>query len=313
MPRPLFIAGWAESRNHPTRANSTNWQISCRDDCIGRQVLRTIKARIIKLFSAIDRHEDFLLSGSLAYTTGLALAPFVMIMLTVLSLLGPDSREGLVEQLTGLLGSEAGEVLKTITANAKNEIHFAGLAGVISFLVLAISASAIFSQLRIALDKINEYKAPASNQSAIRGFLMEKVFSIGLVFGFIILMIVSLGASSLMAAFFIGRESIIWTIASVVINMIVFSVLFTTTFHYVPSKRLPWARCALSGVVAAVFFLVGKNILGLYLGKSAVGSAYGAAGSFVMLLLWLYYMSFTILVAYEFSNQLKPPSTKGNP
>ncbi len=161
-----------------------------------------VKSNFEKLISSVSDHEDFLLSGSLAFTIALALAPFVMIMLMILSLIGANNQQQMIEQLSELLGPQTEEVLKTIAVNAEKETHFSGFAGIISFLVIAVSASSIFSQLRIALDKINEYKSPGSKESVFREFLQEKLFSICIVFGFIILLVVSLIISSITAVIF---------------------------------------------------------------------------------------------------------------
>jgi membrane protein len=256
-----------------------------------------------QFLAKIEKHEILLLSGSFAYTTALALAPFLIIMLSVLSFLGPQSQAAVIEQMTHLLGSQAGEALKIIADNAQREARFSGLSGILSFLIILISASAMFSQMRTALDKVNEYQ-PTQGHSGFRGFAREKILSVGLVLGFIFLLIVSLFVTTGLSALLQGEETVLWSVLSFVINFAAFAVLFSAMFRFIPSKKFPLRRCAISGVWATAFFLVGKGLIGLYLGRSAIGSAYGAAGSLVVLLVWLYYSSLTLLLSYEFTNTI---------
>lgn len=272
-----------------------NWQVSdsLRDFFTWRRYKR--------LLSRINRHELLSLSGSIAYTTALALSPFLIITISIFALTNFGTQQTLNDQIQNLVGPEAARAVKGIIDSAAQEPGISGLSGVLGFLVLLFSASAIFAQLRLSLDKIVEYKAPKS-ANGIWAFIKERIFSVGLVLGFVFLMIVSLGLSSMLsAAFPIGEEFGI-RVVSFFANLIVFSLLFSCMFHFIPTERLPWGRCLVSGVVACGFFLVGKSLIGLYLGNSALGSAYGAAGSFIVLLVWIYYTSLTLLISFEFTN-----------
>jgi len=253
-----------------------------------------------RFIARISQHELLILSASLAYTTALALAPFLIIVLAILTFLPLDLRHQLVHQLATLLGSEAGDALTMIITEAKKESHLTGFAGALSALVLAVSASAIFRQIRIALDKVQEHKTNLSQPSGWKTFLTQEVFSIGLVFGFIFLLITSLVITTAIAATFRGSTGLLWQFISLFTNLVLFSTLFTAIFHFIPTDKLPWRRAWGAGLVATAFFLVGKQAIGFYLGRSAVGSAYGAAGSFVVLLVWLYYTAITLLLSYEF-------------
>src|SRR4051812_24544336 len=110
-----------------------------------------LKTRGSRMIDQIFRHEVPVLSGSLAYTTALALAPFLVIMLSATAFLGPETQKELVEQMTALLGAQAGEAVAALVKSAQEGARFHGWQGIISFIVIVISASAIFSQLRYAL------------------------------------------------------------------------------------------------------------------------------------------------------------------
>jgi membrane protein len=269
--------------------------------------LSAFKNNLKVIASDISKHDVATLAASLAYTTALALAPFLLILLTVASLLGQDMQNTIYQQVGIVLGRQAGEAVRIIVEQADNFKMTSSISGLISFLVLAVSASAIFAQLRKALDRVNE--SPLKKRlGGFKGFLREKFLSVGLVFGFIFLAITSLAVSTLLSVVFEGGQGLIWKTLNLAITAIIFTVLFTAMFRFIPSERFSWYRCMVSGVTATAFFLAGKTLIGLYFGQSAVGSAYGAAGSMIVFLVWVYYMGFTLLLSYEFTNNvLLPP------
>jgi len=262
-----------------------------------------MKTRLNKFADGVDRHEIFTLSGSLAYTTALALAPFVLILLSVASLLGPELQEKLYLNMASSIGEKAGKTIIEIVQNTRKNSDISGISGLIGFVILIISASAIFAQMRVALDKINEHKVDTS-KSGIWLFIKDRFFSMGLVFGFAFLSIVSLMVSTAIAAVFTGAEGFLWEGLSIVINLILFSVLFTAIFRAIPSDNLAWKQCRVAGFVSAIFYLIGKNLISLYLAHAGLESSYGAAGSLVAFLAWVYYTALTLLISYEFTKDI---------
>lgn len=273
-------------------------------------MIPSLKTKLSTMVTNIDKHEVFMMSGSLAYTTALALAPFMVILLSLSSLLGDEIRSKLINQITSALGEKAGATVLEIVKNASESPTLSSVSGIIGFIVLAFSASAIFTQLRFAFDKINEYQVP-SNRTGVWAFVKDKFLSFGLVFGFIFLSIVSLMVSTAFSAIMPGGEGFIWQVISVVVNFVLFAVLFTFIFRFIPSEKLDWKRCMVSGVVSTIFYLIGKSLIGTYLGKAGFENSYGAAGSLVVFLAWVYYTGLTILVSCEFSNNviIKPKSS----
>jgi membrane protein len=244
-----------------------------------------------------------MLAGSIAYTTSLALAPFILIILSVASLLGQGFQNQIYSQITALLGEQAGAAVKLVVENADNDQGLTTLSGIVGFLILAVSASAIFSTLRSSLDIINETHAKSSG-SAIWAFIRDKFLSVGLVLGFVFLAITSLAVSTVISTFFVGQEALLWKAGAFAVNLVIFALLFTAMFHFIPTERDSWKHSFISGVTATAFFLVGKYLIGLYLGQASVGSAYGAAGTLVVFLVWVYYSAMMLLISYEFANNI---------
>jgi membrane protein len=255
----------------------------------------------LKEFSEdIDKHEIFLLAASIAYTTALALAPFVLILLSLSSLMGKSLQQNFAAQISATVGDKAGEAINQVIQNAKEHPTLSGISGIIAFIVLVVSSSAIFSQLRVALDKVNEFKLP-KDKSGIKAFIKDKVFSVGLVFGFAFLSIVSLVASTTIASVFSGGEGLLWKIATNAFNFLMFCAIFTAIYRFIPTDKQSWRTCVISGLVSSLFYLIGKSIISFYLAKASFESSYGAAGSLIAFLAWVYYSALTLLVSYEFS------------
>ena len=262
----------------------------------------TLKKHLNKFADDINRHEVFTLAGSLAYTTALALAPFILILLSLASLLGTKLQEKLYLQLASSVGEKAGVAILQIVQNAKKSTTLSGISGLIGFLILIVSASAIFAQLRIALNKINDHQS--INQSGMWIFFKDRFLSMGLVFGFAFLSIASLMVSITLSLFLNDGNDLLWESASFIVNIILFTALFTAIYRVIPSDKLAWSRCRFSGFVSAIFYLIGKNLIGLYLATAGVESAYGAAGSLIAFLIWVYYTALTLLISYEFTKNI---------
>lgn len=262
-----------------------------------------VKFRFKNFIKNTGKHEILTLAASLAYTTALALAPFVLIFLSIASLLGSDLQKKLFVQLSSSIGEKAGNAIVDIVNSAKDNSNLSGLSGIVGLLILAVSASTIFIQLRLSLNKIDEYQANSS-ASGLWRFFKERFLSIGFVFGFIFLLILSFLVSTFIAMAYTAKSGIVWTISSLVIDFVIFSFLFAAIYRFIPSVKMPKKRCRISGAISSIFYLIGKNLVSIYIAKAGIESSYGAAGSLVAFLVWVYYITLTFLISYEFSNNI---------
>jgi membrane protein len=256
--------------------------------------------KITKFIDKIDRHDVFIMSAALAYTTSLALAPFMLIILSLLSFLNFDMQEKFTTQIGYALGPEVQSVVDAIVKNLQNHSQLSEISGVIGFVVLLISASAIFSNLQIAIDKINEYKVP-ENRMGFSYYLKNKFLSLGLVLGFAFLSIVSLLVTTFITMLYPSNEVLFWQAVAQIVNFLLFAFLFTAIYHFVPTERLIWKKSVFAGMISTLFFLLGKSMISSYLAGAGLGSMYGVAGSLVVFLAWVYYTSLMILLSYEIS------------
>jgi membrane protein len=218
---------------------------------------------------------------------------------------GEEAARGQIAgQLGALVGPHGASVVEGVVANAK-----APEAGVVSsivgIVVILFGASGVFGELQSALNQI--WRVEPKPGTGIRGLIRERLFSFAMVMGVAFLLLVSLVVSTLLAGvgkFLSGTlpgGAWLWAVLNVVISLGVVSTLFAATFKTVPDARIAWRDVWIGGVVTAVLFTLGKSLIGLYLGRSTVSSAYGAAGSLVALVVWVYYSAIILLFGAAFT------------
>ena len=248
------------------------------------------------------------LAASLAYYTALSLAPLVLLIVGVVGLVLDRQQVGyhLTTQLEGLLGPAGRELVTSVLA-ATNPQKGA-LATVIGLITLFIGATAVFSELQATLNLIWEvHPAPTNGVWAgIWALLRERIFSLALVLALAFLLLVSLIISAALAgaaALLHGPEqALLSRLLEITVSLLVLTFVFTLLYKYVPDAEISWHDVWLGGLITAVLFTIGKTAIGFYLGQASVGSAYGAAGSLVVLLVWVYYSALIMFLGAEFTH-----------
>jgi membrane protein len=235
------------------------------------------------------------LGAALAYYTIFSLAPMLLIAISVAGLVfGREAAQGeLVGQMRGLVGQQGAEAIQTMVANAGKQGSGGVLGTIIGIVTILFGATGVFAQLQSSLNKI--WNVEAKPGKGIWSFLRNRILSFGMVLGIGFLLLVSLAVSAAIAALdtyvtglFPAAEVVIG-IVTAVFGLAVITVLFAMIFRYLPDVKIAWKDVWTGAAVTSVLFLIGKVLIGLYLGNSTVASTYGAAGSLVILLLWIYY------------------------
>ncbi len=245
------------------------------------------------------KHDVLTLAAALAFYTTLSLAPLLLLMISVLGFFGPDSAHQLMVQVDSLMGPQAAEAVKMIVENAANKPLTASAAGIIGIIAIVFSASGVFSQLQSSLNIIWD-SSQVKPGGGFQLFLKNRIFSVGIVVVFIFLAVVSLSVNLFLSMILPATENI-WKWMDALISLGVFSYLFALVFRYLPDRHTPWKEALVGGALTSILFSFGKFLIGVYLGSSAIGSAYGAAGSLIVLLTWVYYSSIIIFVGAEFT------------
>jgi membrane protein len=257
--------------------------------------LKEIGARFIAGFS---KHDLMTLSAALAFYTALSLSPLMLLLISAVSLVG-GAESKFIQQVQYLMGSQATEAIKTVIDNAQDRPNLGSFAGIFGVLTLLFSASGIFSQLQSSLNVIWEAEEKTEG-AGWKTFLRKRVFSMGMVLALAFIAVVSLVVSTGLSAVMPTDEGI-WRAVNLIASLAVFSYLFALIFKYLPDVKISWRHVLFGGFVTALMFTAGKYLIGLYLGKSALGSTYGAAGSLIVLLAWVYYSSLILFVGAEFT------------
>ncbi|CAM3130776.1 YihY/virulence factor BrkB family protein [Burkholderia ubonensis] len=246
------------------------------------------------------------MAASIAFYSAFSLAPMLVMVIAVAGwFYGDDAARGLVfQQAHQLIGNDAAASVQTIVQNAHRSGNRGGLAALISFGALVLGASATFSSLSSALSVI--WPATGSRWSSVLGLVRVRLISFGLVLGVAFLLIVSLVLDT--AITFVGTwlwgdspYVVITDLLQFLVGIAVLAGAFATLMKFLPDARVAWHDAAIGGTVSAILFSGGKKLFALYLAHAGTASAFGAAGSFAVLLMWLYFSAAVLLLGAEFA------------
>ena len=247
------------------------------------------------------------MGASLAYYTLFALAPILVVAIAIGGLVfGAEAVRGqIVGQIQGLIGLEGGRAVQAMLEAAAHRggSGVATAAGVITFF---LGATGAFLELQTDLNTIWRVK-PKESGSYIRVLVMQRVISFGLVVALGFLLLTSLLVTTALSvihnylgATFTGMV-VVWEALNVVLSLSVITLLFALIYKVLPDVKLGWREVWVGALVTAGLFTVGKLVIGLYLGTTSMASTYGAAGSVVVILVWVYYSAQIILLGAEFT------------
>jgi membrane protein len=288
--RPSSAAGESSG---PSRAHRARWS-----------ELRRIVTQSVTCWLAHNASSE---GAALAFYTLFSVAPILIITLAVAgSLFGAHTAEHeLLAQLQALTGDAGASAVQNLLDNA----HYSdkkGLAAAIGLVTLIVGATSVFAELQNALDRIWR-TSHRRREAAWWEFLRSRLLSFGMVLGVGFLLLVSLIASATLAA--VGgwlshrfpALQIILPLLDLGVSFAMAMALFAMIYKYMPRETIAWRDVWVGSAVTAFLFSIGKWLIGLYLGRSSFNSAYGAAGSLIVLLLWIYYSAQIFLLGAEFT------------
>jgi membrane protein len=245
-------------------------------------------------------------SAALAYYTALSMAPLVVLLLWLTSFLGEDAQQGWIQEIQSLIGAKGGEAVSLVVTSAKERPELGNVAGFVSLATLVFAATAVFAELQTSLNRMWHVKAMPGQ--GLRGWFRKRVVSFGMLLSVFFLLIVSTALSAglgiLSEAAFGPRLSVLLELLHFTVSLAVFGVSFALLYRYLPDVEIRWRDVWAGGFVTALLFTVGKLGVGLYLGRASVGSAYGAAGSLIVLLMWSYYSALIFFLGAEVTRAL---------
>ena len=269
--------------------------------------LRRLGSVLSKAANAwIDDHAQSM-GAALSYYTVFSIAPLLLIAISVAGLVfGQDAAQGaVVDQLQGLIGQNGAQAIQDLLKNVSRPSSGI-VATVVGLAVLVIGATSVFAELQDDLNRI--WQVPTRKKvSSWWAFLRTRLLSIGMIFAMGFMLLVSLAASAAFDAFaawstsaLAGWEGLAHGV-NFVVSFVLTTALFAMIYRFMPQATIEWRDVGIGALVTALLFTVGKTLIGLYIGKSALASGFGAAGSLAVLLAWVYYSAQIFLFGAEFT------------
>lgn len=253
--------------------------------------------------------------AALALYTLFSLAPMLVLVVTLAGLIfGEDAvRQALLEQMRGLMGAQGAEAIRIVLQGSQRKTESL-TAGLVSAAIVLVSATTAFAELKDSLDEL--WEVPKGAQSGLWGVVRERFLSFGLILVLVLMLLASLAVSAALAAL-----SRLWSGGAVetlfefvlrgsssVVSFVIVAVLFAVIFKYLPATRISWRDVAIGALITALLFTAGKALITLYVARSDISSSYGAAGSVVVLMTWIYYSAqiffYGALFTHEYATKL---------
>jgi membrane protein len=258
--------------------------------------------RILKDFS---EDECSVRAAALAYYTVFALPPLLILLTLVVGVFwDPVEVERTLEtQFSSLVGDEGGRAIREMLTNAKRPGAGNIVATILGTLALLLGAIGAFMQLQGALNKAWEVK-PDPDKGGVKQFIAKRVLSAGMILAVAFLLMVSLAVSAVLSALgskltFVPEPAL--HALDITLSLTVLTVMFAAIFRYLPDAEIAWRDVWTGALFTSMLFVIGKFAIGLYLGRSAPGDAYGAAGALAVILVWIYYAGMIVLLGAEFT------------
>jgi membrane protein len=278
------------------------------EDGIIRRNLMTLKAMwdmLKEAWQAWSKDKVTRLGAALAYYTIFSLAPLLVIVIAVVGLVfGRDAAQGrIVTEIQGVVGEASAQAIQTMIAKA--QAPAAGiLATVISLITLLLGATGVITELKDTLNTIWNAQPP---DMGLWSTLKSRLTSLALILGIGFLLLVSLVVSAALSALNAFMTDLFsspwllyfWQAVNFVVSLGVITALFAMLYRFLPDTEIPWQDVWVGAGLTALLFVISKTLIGLYLGKSSIGSAYGPAGALVLILAWVYYASLVFLFGAE--------------
>ncbi|NDJ17369.1 YihY/virulence factor BrkB family protein [Myxacorys almedinensis] len=248
-----------------------------------------------------------LLASSLAYVTVFSLAPLMVIVVMVVGAIFGEStaQEQIVAQLAEFMGEEGAQLMATAIENMRAEAEGGPIQLVISLGFLIFGASGVFSQIQHALDRIWEVK-PIPERQWLH-FLRKRLLSFAMILAVAFLLLVSFVGTTALAAIVEYLNELapglgyVWHLLRWILTFTVTTVIFAMMYTILPDAEIEWRNTVIGAVITTILFLLGQALFGLFLNQTDFGSAYGVAGSFIIVITWIYYAAQVLFIGATFT------------
>lgn len=266
--------------------------------------LKGIIALFKETFTQWLEHKAPRLAAALAYYMVFSLAPLLIIAIAIAgAIFGKDAASGeIVSQISGFVGQDAASVIEKAISNA-SQPDLSNIASLISVAVLFFGASGVFAQLQDALNTI--WGVQPRPGRVVRQFISKRILSFAMVVGLGFFVILSLLLTAAIAALsqleLLPGFPSLWKFLSLAVSFGLVTLFFALIFKFLPDAKVAWSDVWMGAIMTSILFTMGRSLLGWYLGQTSFASTYGAAGSLIVLLAWIYYSAQILFLGAEFT------------
>jgi membrane protein len=268
---------------------------------------KAVESVLIHSAKSFYDNDALQLAAAIAYYSLLSMAPLLLVVIAIAGVFFADGvvQAQLIDQMRSLVGAEGAELAETVIANTQSQEQSRWSLLIGTGLTL-FGATTVFAQLQTALNRVWHVEAEPS--SAVWAFVKHRLLSFALVLSLGFLLMVSLVISAVLAALHeylsaaASGEAVIWEILNMAVSFGLATLLIALMFKYLPDAEIEWRDTWLGAFITALLFIVGKAAIGLYLGQASVASSFGAAGSVVVFMIWVYYASLIVLFGAEITH-----------
>lgn len=243
------------------------------------------------------------LAAALAFYSALSIAPVLVLLLWMAAFMGDGSKQQVGEQAQAIAGPAAGKAINTVIENAQERPDLRSIAGAISIVSVVLAATGVFAQLQYSMNRI--WDVQPTKHGAVWAWIRKRLLSLAMILVMGALLVASLilgaviSAAAAAGAGFVGGGDAFWTVLNAGVSIAIFTLFFAAVYKFLPDVQISWRATWGGAVITAILFTIGRSLVSLYLAHSSTGSAYGAAGSLLVLLVWIYYSSIIFFFGAE--------------
>lgn len=266
--------------------------------------LKGVMALFKETFTQWLEHKAPRLAAALAYYMVFSLAPLLIIAIAIAgAIFGKDAARGeIVTQISGFVGQDAASVIEKAISNA-SQPDLSNIASLISVAILLFGASGVFAQLQDALNTI--WGVQPRPGRVVRQFISKRILSFAMVVGLGFFVILSLLLTATISALsqleLLPGFPWLWKFLSLAVSFGLVTLFFALVFKFLPDAKIAWSDVGMGAIMTSILFAIGRSLLGWYLGQTSFASTYGAAGSLIVLLAWVYYSAQILFLGAEFT------------
>lgn len=268
---------------------------------------RSIWGGVKETFSEFYEDNPFQMAGALSFYTLLSLSPLLLVVVGVAGLVfGQEAvQTRLVTEMQALVGEEGAEAIRTVVLNSRLTER-GWVSTIVGLVTLLVGATTVFVQLQSSLNQIWDVKASSERvKGAVLAFVRQRLLSLAMVLAIGFLLMVSLVLNAAMSAVdeylahAVPARATLWQVLNTAVSFALVTLLIGMMFKFLPDRRVPWRDVWFGALVTGLLLALGKYLIGLYLGHASFASAFGAAASVVVLMVWVYYASLILFFGAE--------------